>query len=108
MTQQGTQPVETPSITSGAQSIPVVDRVTPQLSLRAEIVGRDSGNEARPALFVQQEELRIRPDVTGVRRNKKRQVADQAYTLVTSVLLQLIGLAEHQELRKANLIDFVC
>src|SRR5271165_4943102 len=53
--QEGTQAVDTPSIPSRTKSVPVVDGVTPQLSLRTEIVRRNSSDEARPTLFVQQE-----------------------------------------------------
>jgi hypothetical protein len=41
--QEGTHAVDAPSITSRTKDIPVVNGVTPQLSLRAEIVG---GNPA--------------------------------------------------------------
>src|SRR6516225_6460607 len=43
----------------------------------------------------------MRPDIARVGRNEKRQVTDQSDTLGTSVDLQPLGLAEHQELRKA-------
>src|SRR5271168_56449 len=56
MIQQGAQPVDAPAISSRTKGIPVVNRIAPQLPLRAEVVGRNSGDEAGAALLVQQEE----------------------------------------------------
>src|ERR1700730_9325659 len=53
--QQSTQPVDAPPITSRAKSIPVVNGIAPQLTLRAEIIGRNSGDEAWPMLLIEQE-----------------------------------------------------
>jgi hypothetical protein len=61
--QQGTDSIYTPSIAGGAKRIPVVDRIAPQLPLCAEIVGRHPGNESGSAMFVQQEEFRVSPNV---------------------------------------------
>jgi hypothetical protein len=58
LSQQGAQAVDAPTIAGSANSVPVVDGVAPKLSLRAEIIGRDSGDEPAPALFVQQKQLR--------------------------------------------------
>src|SRR6516164_10352894 len=45
LSQQGAQAVDAPTIAGSANSVPVVDGVAPKLSLRAEIIGRDSGDE---------------------------------------------------------------
>src|SRR5215471_4039423 len=55
VSEQGTQAVDRPAITGCANRIPVVNGIAPQLSLGAEIVGRHTGNEAWPALLVEQE-----------------------------------------------------
>src|SRR5271170_568207 len=72
VSKQSPQPVDGPPITSGAKRVPVVNRIPPQLSLCAEIVGRDAGNEAWPAMLVEQEQLWICPNIAGIRRNKER------------------------------------
>ena len=108
VSQQSTQPIDAPPITSRTHGIPVVNGIAPQLTLRAEIIGRNSGDEAWPMLLVEQELLRVRPNITGIRRNKKGQIADQAHAPGMGVLLELIGLAEQQELREANLINLTC
>ena len=46
------------------------------------------------------------PDITGIRGNEERQIANQRHTFRMGMLLELIGLAEQQELREPNLIDF--
>src|SRR6202050_2874090 len=92
VSQQSTHPIDAPPIASGAHGIPVVNGIAPQLTLRAEIIGRNSGNEAWPTLLIEQEQLRVCPNITGIRRNKEGQIADQAHALGVGVLLELIGL----------------
>ena len=87
MIQKCTQSVDAPSITGRTKGIPIVDRVAPQLSLSAEIIRWNPGDEARPAMFVQQEKLRVRPNIAGIRGYKERQVADQAYAFGMRVFL---------------------
>src|SRR5712692_10628907 len=40
VSEQGTQPVDRPPIAGCAQGLPVVNGIAPQLSLRAEVVGK--------------------------------------------------------------------
>src|SRR5262249_56926532 len=87
--------------------VPVGDVMPPQLSLRAEIVWRNTGDDPRAAVLVKEEQLRIRPDITRVRRDKEGQISDQANAAGVGVQLELIGLTEEQELRKADLIDLI-
>src|ERR1700691_4600260 len=53
--QQSTQPIDAPSIARRTQGIPVVNRIAPQLALRAEIIGRNSSDEAWALLLIEQE-----------------------------------------------------
>src|SRR5271170_2499327 len=53
--EQGTQPIDAPPITSRTHGIPVVNGIAPQLTLRAEIIGRNSGDEFWPMLLIEQE-----------------------------------------------------
>src|ERR1700691_4303906 len=41
VSQQSTQPIDAPPITSRTHCIPVVNGIAPQLTLRAEIIGRN-------------------------------------------------------------------
>jgi hypothetical protein len=63
VSQQRTEAIDAPAIAGPAQLVPVVDGVAPELSLGAEIIGGHAGHEARPVLFVQQEQFRIGPNV---------------------------------------------
>ena len=73
--------------------------------MRAEVIGRHSGHEARPALLIEYEQVRVGPDIARVGRNEKRKVADQVQAAGPSSLLEACPLAEQQELCKADLID---
>ena len=101
-----TEAIDAPAIAALPQDFPVVDGVPPELSLRAEVIRRHAGDKSRTAILVQQEELGVRPDVAGVGRNEKREVADQAHTSCPTVPHEAFALAEEQELREANLLDF--
>src|SRR5580704_1089397 len=55
VSQHSTQPIDAPPITTRMHGVPVVNGIAPQLTLRAEIIGRNSGNEAWPMLLIQLE-----------------------------------------------------
>src|SRR3984885_1172973 len=74
VSQQHPQPIDAPPITSRTHRIPVVNGIAPHLTLGAEIIRRNSGNEARPMRFIEQEELRVRPNIAGIRRSKEGQI----------------------------------
>ena len=93
MRQQCTRAIDPPTVAGGAKGIPVVDRISPQLALRAAVVRRDPGNGERPAPCVEKRQLGIRPDVTRVRRNEEGQIANQSHAPGMGVVLELIGLS---------------
>src|SRR5580704_9802186 len=105
MNQQSPQAVDAPAKSGLAKGVPVVNRIAPELSLSAEIVGRYSGYEARPVFVIEQKQFRVGPYITRIRRNKEWQVADQAHAFRVRIVLQVFCLAEQQKLRKSNLID---
>src|SRR5262249_59776041 len=103
--EQGAHPVDAEAITARAKRVPVVDRIAPALPLRAEVVWRHAGDDARPARLVEQEQLRIRPHVARVRRNEEGQVADQADAFRARAIFQARALAEQHELAESNGLD---
>src|ERR1700756_578327 len=105
VTQKSTQAVYPKSKASAAECVPIVDWVTPALSLRTEIVGRDASDHARSAMFIEQEEVWMSPHVARIGGYKKRQVADQPNSLGMGMLLKLQGLLKYQELSEADLIN---
>src|SRR5215467_14156197 len=76
MIEQSTYSVDRPTIAAGAKPFPVVNRIAPQLSLRAEVVGGNAGNEPRPVIFVEKKQFRICPNIARIWRDKERQIAD--------------------------------
>ena len=76
MSQQRAAAVYPPAVTGAAKCLPVIDGVIPELPLDTEVIGRDAREKARPVPFVQQEQLRVAPDVARVGGNVERQVAD--------------------------------
>ena len=103
--EQRTDPIDPPSISGPPMRFPIIHGVTPELSVGAERVGGNAGDEPRPTLIVEQEELRIRPHVAGIGGHEERQIADQAHPFRMRVRLQAFALSEQQKLREADLID---
>src|SRR5215472_6298106 len=67
VTQQTSDPVDAPSVASRTKRVPVVNRITPKLSFRTEVIGRNSSDETWPPPLIQQEELRVGPHVGRIR-----------------------------------------
>src|SRR4029453_1925865 len=103
--QEGERPVDPPTITVCAKRGPVIDWIAPPLPLGRKVIRRNAGDHSWAVLAVEQEELRVSPDVARVRRDKKRQIADQTHAFGTGVRFQARPLMEHQELREPHLID---
>src|SRR5215813_4187440 len=77
--QQRAYTIDAPLIASPLHRVPVIDWVSPQLSISAEVIRGHARNKLWSHLFIKQEQLGIRPDIGRVRRNEKRQVTDQAH-----------------------------
>ena len=107
MRQQRAQTVYAPPVSSPPRSVPVVNRVTPELSQGAEVIGRHASDKTWPVLVVEQEELRVGPHVTRIGGNEGWQVANQAHPLGTGVFSETLPLAAQEELRNAGLLDLV-
>ena len=77
----------------------------PSAARRAEIIGRHSSHHGRLALLVEQEQLRVGPQVRRIAGHEDRYVADQAQPLAVGMGLEGEPLAIEQELAKAVLAD---
>ena len=82
-----------------AHPIPVVQGVAPELAVGAEIVGRHTGYGLGNQRFIQLEELRLRPHVSGIHGHIDGQVADDADALRVDIVAQPLPLAEEQVLQ---------
>ena len=107
MSQQCPHAIDAPAVTRAAKRIPVIDRIAPKLSVRAEVIGRHAGDELRPALFGQKEDVGVRPDIAGIGRHEEGQVTDEADAVCPRVRFQSLALTEDQELHEAGPIDCV-
>jgi hypothetical protein len=105
MCQERPYPVDAPAITGRAQCVPIVDGIAPELALRTEIVGRDTGDKARTPKFIEEEELRIGPDIARIGGDKEREVSNQADTSCKGTMPDAIGLTEQKELPKTDRVD---
>ena len=76
--QQRTDAVDVPTIAGFTQGFPIKHRVSPKLSLRAEIVRRHTRHKARPELHIQEKQFRICPYVAGIGRDIERDIPNQA------------------------------
>src|SRR5262245_36050720 len=76
--QHRTRPIDPPAISACPKRAPVVDRIAPSLSLRAEVVGRHTRDDARPVLGIEKKEVRVRPHIARIRRDEKREIPDQS------------------------------
>src|SRR5208282_1206999 len=88
LAEQSPQAVNAPTIAGPPKGFPIINRVSPALSLRTEIVGRHACDEARSAPFIEQEKLRVGPHVARIGRNEKRQVPNQPDTHGVRILLE--------------------
>ena len=71
---------------------PIVHGVAPELPRRRKIVGRDARHLAAGQVFVELEEMRVRPHVRRIVRDVQRQVADDAHAAGMRILLQSLPL----------------
>ena len=60
---------------------------------------------AQPSSCVEQEKMRVRPDITGLRRNEDRQVANEAHAKILCPISQRFKLPEEDELLELQSFD---
>ena len=73
--------------------LPVVDGVAPKLAGRRKIIGRDARHPPRGAVFVEFEQVRIRPHVRRIGRDVEGDVADEADAQPVDIGAQILPLA---------------
>jgi hypothetical protein len=80
MCQKRPQTIDAPAVTGVAHSVPVIDGIAPELPREAEIIRRNTRDKTGPVLLVEQEQLRVRPDIARIGGHEKGQVADEVQT----------------------------
>ena len=80
-------------------TLPIVQRIAPQLAVGTEIVWRHAGHGLGNQRLVQLEEFRLRPHIGGVHSHIDGQIADDTDALRVDVVPQPVPLAEEQILQ---------
>src|SRR5690606_35544489 len=100
------EPRDPPFVVRLGERLPVVDRVSPELSVGAEVVGRHTGEHAAFPAFVELEHLAVLPDVGAVVSDVHRHVSEQEHALLRAVLAELGPLPIERELQELLVRNF--
>src|SRR5262245_626031 len=98
MSEQRFEPIDAPAIARSMERFTIKHRITPQWSLRAEIVRRQPGHKSGSEMFIELKRFGIGPDITRVLRDEERQIPDQEYSAFVSIFLKTFSLTEQKEL----------
>ena len=96
----GAKALDPPGVSGPREHIPPVVGIPPQLSGRAEVVGRHAGEHGRLAVGVEAEQLAPRPDVGAVVRDEDGQIAHDLDRSRAAGVAHALPLLEEQELRQ--------
>ena len=103
--EHGAEAVDPPGVAGARERVPAVERVAPQLSGGAEVVGGHAGLESGPAVGGELEDLRVRPDVGAVVGDEDRDVAHDLDPAVAGLRAHRGPLLEEQPLLELDLAD---
>src|SRR3712207_1020875 len=71
---RGPDSIDPPGITSFGAALPVIDRISPELTLRGKGIGRHAGDDGRTATRVEPEQVPVRPDIRTVIGDEDRYI----------------------------------
>ena len=94
--------IHPPAEAVGAQRIPVVQRVAPELAVGVEIIGRHAGHGLRAAGCIHAKDPPVPPYLDAVEVHVERNVAEQAHALRVGVIPQALPLAVEQVLLEGD------
>ena len=89
-----------PAVIVLLHSVPVVDRIAPELAVGGKSVRREACCHSRDSVAVKLEQLRLTPDVRAVKGAVYRDIADYLNAVVVGVFLELMPLLEELELQE--------
>ena len=75
-----------PRIVVSLHLVPVIERITPKLSVLVEVIWRNSAYFFRYIIAVQLEHLRFLPDISTVQGYIDRNVPDNSYVVILGIL----------------------
>src|ERR687897_366384 len=61
--ERGPDPLDPPGIAGFSAAVPVIDRISPELPLRGKGIGRNAGDHRRTAVWIESEQVSMRPDI---------------------------------------------
>ena len=97
----GAQALQPPRVALGGVLFPGVERISPELAIGREVVGRHAGDRERRAGFlVDLKQIGPRPYVGGITRHEDRRVADQLDPALAGRRAHARPLAEEKILEK--------
>ena len=70
-------PLNPPRVPGLTQDVPAIDRISPVLAGRTEVVGRNPGNTGGSLFFIELEKVRVRPDIGAVMTDIDRNIPDE-------------------------------
>src|ERR1700758_2334349 len=86
--------------------VPVVQRISPKLTLDSEIVRRHAGHRGRPEILVHLKQRWMRPDIGTIHGHENRYVAKDLDAARIGVRLESEPLTEELELQPRLSVDF--
>src|ERR1035438_9846333 len=88
------QSIDPPLVSGGLQAVPAINRVSPELPVGAEIIGRYAGHLSGPAVGIEFKQIGIRPDIGAVVGHVDWSVPHHPHAAGLTITFQLSPLAE--------------
>src|ERR1019366_7740732 len=96
--ERGAKALDPPLVSAGGEQVPAIDRIPPELSGSAEIIGGHAGDYGRVAPIIEVVEIGMSPCGRAVVRHIDRDVAHEADAALLAISLELLPLPEEFEL----------
>src|SRR5918998_1306778 len=106
--ERGSDSFGPPGIPGFGAPLPIIDRISPELPLGGEGIGRNAGDDGRTAIWVEPEQVPVRPDVGAVISDEDRYITDHGDAPLVRIATHLTPLTTKQELGefvKSNLVS---
>ena len=87
--------------------VPLINRISPELSCRGKSVRRAARNNGRISVFIQLEKFRMAPGVRRIKRDIDRNVSDNSDAVFIRVIFQRLPLVPEQVLLELVETDFI-
>src|SRR5690606_29395357 len=89
------------------QTLPVKNRISPQLSGFTEVIRRNSTNKSWIKIFIEIKNIGICPNIRTIRGNIHRNIANYFNTFFVGIFFQTMPLPEKLPLQKHPEINFL-